>query len=77
LHDPHGYLSERGKLCGTEAPRTSDDLVTIAVGPHGDGLNDPLRSQTFGKLGQPGLIEGAAGVGGGLVDAGEGDGLIL
>jgi hypothetical protein len=30
------------------APRTSDDLVTVAVGPHGDGLDESLRSQAVG-----------------------------
>ncbi len=50
LHDPDGYLFERGKLCGPEAPCSSDDLVTVAVGPHGDGLNHPLRPQTVGQL---------------------------
>jgi hypothetical protein len=77
LHDPDGYLFERGKLCSPEAPRARDDLVTVAVGAHSDGLDESLRSQAVGQFGQLGLIKAAAGVGGGLVDAGEGDGLIL
>jgi len=62
LHDPDGYLFERGKLCGPEAPCSSDDLVTVAVGPHGDGLDESLRSQAVGQLGQLGLIKRAAGL---------------
>jgi hypothetical protein len=34
----------------TGAPRTSDDLVTVAVGPHGDGLDESLRPPAVGLL---------------------------
>jgi hypothetical protein len=77
LHDPDGYLFECGKLCRPEAPRSRDDLVTIAVGPDRNGLNEPLRPQTVCKLGQFRFIEAASWVGSGFVDAREGEGLIL
>jgi hypothetical protein len=52
LHDPDGYLFERGKLCGPEAPCSRYDLVTVAVGAHRDGLDEPLRAQARGQFRQ-------------------------
>ena len=78
LHDADGYFVHLGKVGGTEAPRSCDDLIAFAVGPNGDGLDESLGTETFGKLGQLGFIEGAAGVGGGLVNVwlGRGSGIL-
>src|ERR1700678_3178905 len=36
LHDADGYLVNIGKVGGTEAPRSHDDLIAFAVGPNGN-----------------------------------------
>jgi len=56
------------KLSCTVAPRSCDQLEAIRVGAHGDGLDEAVVPDAFGKLLQLALLEGAAGVGGGLVD---------
>jgi len=69
LHDANGYFVHLGKVGGTEAPRSCDDLIAFTVGPNGDGLDESLVAEAFGKLGQLGFIEDATRVGGGLVNA--------
>src|ERR1700722_15194064 len=75
LHDADGYLVHLGKVGGTEAPRSRDDLIAFAVGPNGNRLDESLATKTFGKLGQLRFIKGAAWIGGGLVNAGQGESL--
>ena len=53
-----------GKVGGTQVTRSSDDLIAFVVGSDGNGLDESLGAKAFGKLGQLGVIEGAAGVGG-------------
>ena len=68
FHDAGGQGKQFGKLRGTEAPCTRDDLEAVRIRANGDGLNHAVGSEAFGKLAQLALLEGAAGVGGGLVD---------
>ena len=73
LHDANGQLRQFRELRGTEAPCSCDDLVSFTVGTNGDGLDKSVGAKACCELGQLALIEDAAGVGGGLVDAGEGE----
>jgi hypothetical protein len=59
LHDADGNFVHLGKVGGTEASRSCNDLIAVAVGPNCDGLDESLGAETFGKLGQLRFIEGA------------------
>ena len=50
-----------------------DDLETVGVRADGDGLNEAMLPDGLGKLFQLGLLEGLAGVGGGLMNLVDGD----
>ena len=73
IDDPGGKGEELGELRGAEAPCPCDDLESFGVGPYCDGLDEAVRADALGKLLQFGFIEGAARVGGGLVDGVDGD----
>ena len=69
---PSGNGEELRKLCGTEASRSCNNLGGSGVGPYGDGLDEAVGADALGQLLQLPFIEGAAGVGGGLVDGVDG-----
>ena len=68
LDDAGGNGEKLRQLRGAETPRSGDDLEAFVVGPDGDGLDEAVLPDALGKFVQSGLIEGAAGVGGGFVD---------
>ncbi len=53
---------------GAVASCSRNDLEALVIGSHSEGLNQAVVLDGLGKLVQLGLIKGAAGVGGGLVN---------
>ena len=73
VDDACGKGKQFCKLCGAEAPCACDDLTTLRVGTDGDGLDEAVGADGLGEFAQLAGIEGAAGIGGGLVDGVDGD----
>ena len=68
FHDAGRQGKEFGKLRGTEAPCPCNDLEAVCVRAYGNGLDEAVLPNAFGKLLQLARLEGLAWVGGGLVD---------
>ncbi len=68
LDDTGGNGKQFGKLGGAITSGSGDDFEALVIRPNRDGLNQAIVLDGLGKLVQLGLIEGAAGVGGGFVD---------
>ena len=66
--DTGGNGEKLRQLRGAETPRPCNDLEALVVRPDGDGLNQAVVFDGLGKFVQLRLIEGAAGVGGGLMN---------
>ena len=68
IDDAGGNGKQLGKVSGAVASGSCDDLEALVIGSRGERLNQAIVLYGLGKLVQLGLIEGAAGVGGGFVD---------
>ncbi len=73
LDDTGRHGEELSQLRRTEASRSGHDLEAIAVGPHGDGLDQAMLPDALGQLVEFGFLEGAAGVGAGFVNGIDGE----
>ena len=73
IDDAGGNGKQLGKVRGAVASRSCNDLEALVIGTHSEGLNQAVVPDGLGKLVQLGLIEGAAGVGGGFVNGVDGE----